>query len=488
MNLYRKIGLSLLLTIFSCQSNAQGFIKFPSLSEARNGFIKQFKIPSLKDYQKFSSDYQKHLSLLNRRSEKAYRKSFLKFIQIEDQLLYSLCDSNEFRANALMRSSMASYGKLERDRQRYGTSKQKFNYQEKSLRAVADVSHQLVPGLDPADLDKSKKEKKKTTERFGSQLYADYMQKRVFLYNKTFEEGSKKQKKLYRKLKRKAQIWGEFKAQDSDLIADFAKENTGIMRMMKATPEYGKSMKASLPDYSGTQLDKSIDPSSLDVNSLLQSFKESLSAQGLLSDEQIEKAGSISQLFKNIKEAKDSLPDSLQVDIPKEEKINKTLAKTFWDRLYGGVDFNWQNSTGYYPDGLGLTLTGGYELTDNSGLNIELSTLFNGSEMGFSEDLRFDSKLISNYTLGAILDHKIWKIIYGGLGANVIANTLEAPATQLYNDLQNIDYTLGIPVVLKVLVPVTGMGKTNIEFRYDLNSKNNIKPAFNFKVGYLIGR
>jgi hypothetical protein len=108
--------------------------------------------------------------------------------------------------------------------------------------------------------------------------------------------------------------------------------------------------------------------------------------------------------------------------------------------------------------------------------------------MGFSEDLRFDSHLVSNYTFGANIDHKIWKIIYGGIGADMIFNTLEAPGTNLYNDLQNIKYTIGIPLILRVLIPVSGAGNTNLELRYDLNSQNNIKPTFDFKVGFLIGR
>jgi len=383
---------------------------------------------------------------------------------------------------------MASYGKLENDRQRYGTSKQKFNNQQESLKSVAEVTHKLVPGLDSKDLSNSEKRRENKTERYGSQLYADYMRKRVFLYNKTFEDGTKKQKRLFRKLKKRAQLWNAYKAYDSELITDFAKKNSGIMRIMKSTPEYGASMKSSLPNYSGTQLDKSIDPSDLDVNSILSKFKENLTSQGLLTEDQIESANSVSELFKNLKAAKDTLPDSLQVKVPEIERINKAQTQSFWDRLYGGVDFNWQNSTGYYPDGIGVTLTGGYKVTDNSGLNIELTTLFNGSEMGFSEDLRFDSHLVSNYTLGANIDRKIWKIFYGGIGADVIFNTLEAPATNLYNDLQNIEYTLGIPVILRVLIPVTGAGNTNLEFRYDLNSQNNIKPPFDFKVGFLIGR
>lgn len=480
--------LIIFFSLLGTLSKGQNISIFPNLNEARSGFLKPFKIPSLKDYQKFSKNYKKHIAQLNRRSEKAYRKSFLKFIEIEDELLYTLCDSNEFKANALMRSGMASFGKLEHDRQRYGLSRQPINHKVESVKAVAQISHSLVPGLETDDVNEAENKKRETTAKYGSELYADYMRKRIFLYNKTFDDGTKKQKKLYRKLKKRAQIWDAFKSEDLKLTSEFANKNSDVMRIMKATPEYNQSMKSVMPDYSGTQADQNFNPSEMELSSLLKNFKEDLASTGMLPKEQIEGAESISALFKDLKAARDTLPDSLKVELPQAENINKTQTKSFWDRLYGGVDFNWQNSTGYYPDGLGVTLTGGYKITDNSGLNIELNTLFNGSEMGFTEDLRFKEKLISNYTIGANIDHKIWNFIYGGIGAEAIINNLEAPASQFFNEIQNTKYTMGIPVILRLLLPVAAAGTTNIELRYDLNSQNNIKPTFDFKVGYLIGR
>ncbi|MCH2216284.1 MAG: hypothetical protein MK086_14045, partial [Flavobacteriales bacterium] len=90
----------------------------PSINEFKNGHQNLIKVPTLKDYKSFSKDYTGYLAMLDRRGEKAYRKSFLKFVEVEDELLYSLCDSNEYKANMLMRSSMASFGKIEADKHR----------------------------------------------------------------------------------------------------------------------------------------------------------------------------------------------------------------------------------------------------------------------------------------------------------------------------------------------------------------------------------
>ena len=77
--------------------------KFPSINEFKNGHRGLLEVPTLRDYKRFSRDYTGYLAMLDRRGEKAYRKSFLKFVEVEDELLYSLCDSNEYKANMLMR-------------------------------------------------------------------------------------------------------------------------------------------------------------------------------------------------------------------------------------------------------------------------------------------------------------------------------------------------------------------------------------------------
>ena len=97
----------------------------PSINEFKNGHQNLIRVPTLKDYKNFSKDYKGYLTMLDRRGEKAYRKSFLKFIEVEDELLHSLCDSNEYKANMLMRSSMASFGKIEADKHRKSLKQQK---------------------------------------------------------------------------------------------------------------------------------------------------------------------------------------------------------------------------------------------------------------------------------------------------------------------------------------------------------------------------
>jgi hypothetical protein len=163
-----------------CQSQliSQVPFKFPSLSEVRSGFKNPFKTPSLKDFEKFSNNYTKHLSLLDRRSEKAYRKSFLKFLEIEDELLYTLCESNEFQANALMQSSIASFGKVERDRHRYGLEKQKYHHKIEELKTALSLTHDLIPELDHVKKNTTEQKHRANTERYGSQLYENYMQSR----------------------------------------------------------------------------------------------------------------------------------------------------------------------------------------------------------------------------------------------------------------------------------------------------------------------
>ena len=133
--------------LFLCQAaNAQGSFRFPSLNDARNGHLKAFNIPKVNDYKKFTKGYGKQLAMLDRRSEKAYRKSFLKFIDLEDKLLYTLCDSNEFRANALMRSAAASFGKMETDRNnKPGELKSK---KQNVLSAAVKLSEENIPELD----------------------------------------------------------------------------------------------------------------------------------------------------------------------------------------------------------------------------------------------------------------------------------------------------------------------------------------------------
>ena len=185
--------------IFSQVSFAQEGIISPSLNDARNGHLKAFKIPKVNDFKKFTKGYGKQLAILDRRSEKAYRKSFLKFIELEDKLLYTLCDSNAFRANALMRSAAASFGKMETDRNKKPQALQL--EKQKVLSAAVKLSEENISGFDSEKTNAAEVKHEESQKRFSAGLYADYMKKRVFLYNTTFKDGTKQQKTMLRKLK-----------------------------------------------------------------------------------------------------------------------------------------------------------------------------------------------------------------------------------------------------------------------------------------------
>jgi len=108
--------------------------------------------------------------------------------------------------------------------------------------------------------------------------------------------------------------------------------------------------------------------------------------------------------------------------------------------------------------------------------------------LGWVEDYRFDNTLIANYTVGANIDYRVWKFIFIGAGIDGIANNIEAPSERLLNELKNDQFTIGAPLIIRLLLPIAGANSTSVEFRYDLNSQNNIKPTFDFKIGILIGR
>jgi len=112
----------------------------------------------------------------------------------------------------------------------------------------------------------------------------------------------------------------------------------------------------------------------------------------------------------------------------------------------------------------------------------------NASRLGWDRDYRFDNTLIANYTLGANIDYRLWKFIFLGAGLEGITNNIEAPTERIFNELENDRFTIGVPVILRFLLPVAGTNSTTLELRYDLNSPNNIKPTFDFRLGLTIGR
>jgi hypothetical protein len=487
-----RLAISTSLFLFAITSVAQLPFQIPSINEFKNGHQSLIEVPSLKDYKNFSKDYKGYLAMLDRRGEKAYRKSFLKFVAVEDELLLSLCDSNEYKANMLMRSSMASFGKIEADKHRRTLNQQKsFNQTEESIDLVASVSHELIPDLDSESLFESVSDHDKKTEKHGSNLYSDYMQKRVRIYKESFKEGTKQQKKLLRKLKKRAALWKAYKAEDKNLMSRFAHKNHSMMKFMETTPEFKEGMGAMMPDYSGTHGEKGFLDPGFDKTAFIENLKRGLVNDGTFSEQEVEKLTSVEEIFKKTKEKTKpvELPDTLKIELDNDMvQVDKVKTQRFWDRLYGGIDFDWENSTGYYPDGLGITLSCGYKISNNSGLAIEGSSVLNASKMGWSEDQRFDNTLFANYTLGANIDYRIWKFIFLGAGVEGIANIIEATTDRIYHDLKDDSFTLGVPIILRLLLPVAGANSTSVEFRYDLNSQNNIKPTFDFKLGFTIGR
>ena len=486
----RSISILVTYLVVIQVSLAQESFRFPSLNDARNGHLRAFKIPKMNDFKRFTNGYTKQLRILDRRNEKAYRKSFLKFVAVEDNLLYTLCESNEFRANALMRSASASFGKIERDRNQKAQVFESDN--QKVISTAIKLSEEYIPDLNPQKTKTAEAKHKESCEKYNSQFYSDYMRNRVFLYNTTFEYGTKQQKKLLRKLKKRALLWQSYKEQDAKIFAGFSDKHIGILKSLEAKPELSSLMNPRLPDYSGTQLDPNMNPSSFDHSKLLDMLQKKISDDGLLTSDQLNEAKNVKDLFSKLQVVKEERDTTNQAfEKGKKEKPIKVDSKSsqrFWDRLYGGSDFAWENSTRYYPDGMGITLNGGYHISDDSGLTLELKTVFNASKMGWTEDKRFESTLVSNYSVGANIDHRIWKIFFAGVGSEFIINNIEAPAAELMQRLENPRYTFGMPLIFKVLMPIRGSNSTNIEFRYDLNSKNNIKPQFDFKVGFLIGR
>jgi len=487
-----KTKLTILFLLIFGQGFGQLPFQLPSINEFKNGHQSLIQVPTLNDYKNFSKEYTGYLSMLDRRGEKAYRKSFLKFIEVEDKLLHSLCDSNEYKANMLMRSSMASFGKIEADKHRKSLKQQKsFNQTEESIDLVASVSHDLIPDLIAGDLLQSVSKHDKATEKHGSNLYSDYMQKRVRILKESFKNGTKQQKKLVKKLKKRAALWKAYKAEDKNLMSRFAHKNHSMMKFMEQTPEFKEGMGAMMPDYSGTQGEKGFLDPDFDKTAFIENLKRGLVNEGTFTEKELAGLTDVESIFKKAKEKTkpEQLPDTLKIELDKDlVQIDKVKTQRFWDRLYGGIDFDWENSTGYYPDGLGVTLSAGYKISNNSGLTIEGSSVVNASRLGWDEDYRFDNTLIANYTLGANIDYRVWRFIFVGAGIDGIANNIEAPSERLLNEIENDQFTVGVPLILRFLLPVAGANSTSVEFRYDLNSTNNIKPTFDFKLGLTIGR
>ena len=369
----KRLGIMFSFAVAVGVSYGQLPFKFPSINEFKNGHQNLIKVPTLKDYKSFSKDYTGYLAMLNRRSEKAYRKSFLKFVVVEDELLYSLCDSNEYKANMLMRSSMASFGKIEADKHRKSLSQQKsFNQTEESIDLVASVSHELIPDLNSGDLLQSVSNHDKATEKHGSNLYSEYMQKRVRILKESFKDGTKQQKKLVNQLKKRAALWKAYKAEDKNLMSRFAHKNHSMMKFMEQTPEFKEGMGAMMPDYSGTHGEKGFLDPGFDKTAFVENLKRGLVNDGTFTEQELAGLTDAESIFKKAKEKTkpEQLPDTLKIELDSDlVQIDKVKTQRFWDRLYGGIDFDWENSTGYYPDGLGVTLSAGYKISNNSGTN-----------------------------------------------------------------------------------------------------------------------
>lgn len=479
------------LIVFLFQGiNAQPKVNYPNINEARKGHLKPIKIPKIKDYHNFTKNYGRQLKILNRRSEKYYRKNFLKFIEIEDELLYTLCDSNEFRANALMRSASASFGKMEKNRNTKISIPK--NEDKIKLENAISLSAEYIPGLDIQQTETDKIEHKKNQDAFNSKFYSEYMNKRLSLYKTTFKEGTEQQKKLLFKLKKRALLWQAYQNEDELLLKRFVDQNTAVFKSLESRSELVSALKPRMVDYTGTQLDPDIQIESFNQDKILSSLKEKLMADGLFNNNDLSAINNTKELFTKLQELRNDVNDSTAIDKQKSKedkpvKINSKSSLRFWDRLYGGVDFDWQKSTRYFPEGIGIAFKGGYHISDNSGLNLEIETVLDASKIKRTEDKRFETRLLSRYSMGANIDYKVWKLIYLGLGGELATNHFHFTPTEI-TTIEIPEYTVGIPLIFKILLPIATSNSTSIELRYDLNSKNNVKPKFDFKIGFLIGR
>jgi hypothetical protein len=473
--------------------SGQGLGGIPFFKPGSLGLGNAFAVPTLKDFDQFGKGYAKHLKMLDQRSEKAYRKAFLKFMVIEDELLYTLCETDEYRANMLMRSAHASFGKVEYDRQKLSPKQQQdFSYSAEVLHKVAGIT---ATKASSETVESAKKANDKNQLRYATNLYSNYMRNRIMLYDKSFKDGTKEQKKLLRELKRKEFLWRAYKDEDQNLTSAFSNKHEGLMKSVQGSPEFRSPDNRISPMPDIKQLASSVVPKmSFDKESLISEFKEKF--KGVLPDKLLDdkgKLGNVSKLVKEITSLQQAVEDSIAKVNGTKEKIkgpdtDRTQANRFWDRLYGGIDAGVERGTRFYPTGLRITGTGGFSISKNSGINLELSTVFNGEHVRFNTKEYLYGEIVSNYTAGANFDYRLWKVFFAGAGAELIVNQIEAPVGVFIREQRYATYTLGLPIIVKAMLPVSSKSSTTIEFRYDFNSKNNVKPQFDFRVGFLIGR
>lgn len=491
INLIRAVVVFSILAAAPVVARAQKML--PDINDVRNGLLKPIKIPSTRNFQSFRRDYEKHQDILSTRSEKAYRKAFLKFTDIEDELLYTLCEKNEFRANMLMKTASASFGKLEADRYR---KSDEYQFPESNSAKRLKRLNQISAAISENEGFERPECEAETTPRpeHGSKLYGDYMEKRLRVYRTTFSSGTIKQRKLLKRLERKARLWQSFKDEDEKLNLAFEKKNESIAGYGKRLPQDASQLRAGRKRYEGTHIDPEVDVSDF---SSVSSFKDKLAGiageMGLLEDipgTELDKS-SLSDLMKLVldkKQMTDSLMNRQTESEATQPDDHSLTAVPLKERLYYGFDVRWLRADTYFPEGVGIVLTAGYRLNKNSGLAVEFGSALNGTELGLGEDDRFSGNLLIHYTLGANVDYKIWKWIYAGIGVEGIHNRLEAPAAQIFESNRWSRNALGVPAFLRILLPAGKANSTAIELRYDLNGKNNIKPTFDLRLGYLIGR
>lgn len=469
-------------------------LMMPSMNDVRNGFTKPLKVPTTRNLAQFDRSYSKHLKMLDRRNEKAYRKSFLKFVETEDQLLYTLCEEDEFKANMLMRSAHASFGKIESDRQRVSPKNQQdYNFSLEVLHQVAEIS---ASKIGENNVENSKQDFEKSQMRFSTNLYSSYMKNRLNIYVVSFANGTKKQQKLLRELKRREFLWRAYKSEDQQLTSKFSDKNMGLMKCVQASPEFSNAPRGGerVKDIQKLIANTNTNSPTGDKEGLLGEVKQKLG--GLIPDNTAggnNDLGNISNLIGKIGSLKELSTDSLtsgKIDKEKEKqpRTDPVHAKRLKDRLYGGLDVGVERGMNNYPTGMRITGTGGLSLSKNSGLNLEVSSVLNTERLRFNKEEFVHAQVVSNYTVGTNLDYRVWKVFFAGAGADLIVNQIEAPLGDFMWAHRFSTYTLGVPIILKAILPVNSKSSTTVEFRYDLNNKNNIKPQFDFRVGFLIGR
>ena len=428
-----------------------------------------------------------------KRSKKCYEKNFGKFIDLEDQLLYELCTTDERRANALMKTSTASLGNVEN--KILNTEKDSRAYDHK--RNIIDQAG-IAAMASTANNTEINKAKKAQRDIHGSKLYKAYMDQRLSIYDEVFNKGaSKDQKNLLRQMKKCRMYWQLYKEEDHNLYAEFAKEHSaalnGISKAENKIPSGTKPQELSAA--------AGIKPSILvgkdfDAGVISEMTQTGLPAMPdwLNTDMMKQKAAglfdfkALKQTFTNIFSRKEKYTELLENEGKSEPiKINPLKAKTFPDRLFFGGNFDWDKGDYYMPKALEITGQAGYKIYPGAAFYLEVATSLNASEIGLSTNEAVPTPIVCAGVAGAMLDIQVWKIFYMASGISYELKNYKQPMVAANKMMHDARYQQQWPLSLKAVLPTGGNNSTSYELRYNLLSINK-KPQIDFKIGILFNR